>query len=202
MRSSPGRIRALPAKASQVRVAFGVENYPFLFEEVLLAWPCTHFALRVDDALPGHRWLWLPIAQGRHGLPHLSGSHGRPHHRGDLSIRGDAPGWYAAHDVINAVIQRRGHHGYPNLESCSGHSYSTLFPYTTLFRSKRSEERRVGKECNEKLKDLTRGKEGITRDAVQSFIKGLAIPDAEKQRLLALTPATYTGKAAELAKRI
>jgi adenylosuccinate lyase len=30
----------------------------------------------------------------------------------------------------------------------------------------------------------------------------LAIPDAEKQRLLQLTPATYTGKAAELAKRI
>jgi adenylosuccinate lyase len=54
----------------------------------------------------------------------------------------------------------------------------------------------------EKLKDLTRGKEGITRDAVQAFIKGLAIPDAEKKRLLELTPATYTGKAAELAKRI
>ena len=54
----------------------------------------------------------------------------------------------------------------------------------------------------EKLKELTRGKEGITRDAVQAFIKSLAIPDAEKQRLLALTPATYIGKAAELAKRI
>jgi adenylosuccinate lyase len=53
----------------------------------------------------------------------------------------------------------------------------------------------------EKLKDLTRGK-GITRDSVQSFIKDLAIPDAEKKRLLALTPATYIGKAAELAKRI
>ena len=54
----------------------------------------------------------------------------------------------------------------------------------------------------EKLKELTRGKEGITREAVQSFIKGLAIPDAEKKRLLELTPATYVGKAAELAKRI
>jgi len=54
----------------------------------------------------------------------------------------------------------------------------------------------------EKLKKLTRGKEGITRDTVQAFIKGLAIPDAEKKRLLALTPATYIGKAVELAKRI
>ncbi len=54
----------------------------------------------------------------------------------------------------------------------------------------------------EKLKELTRGREGITRDAVQAFIKGLAIPDAEKKRLLALTPATYIGKAAELARRI
>jgi len=54
----------------------------------------------------------------------------------------------------------------------------------------------------EKLKELTRGKEAITRDAVQSFIKNLAIPEAEKKRLLALTPANYIGKAAELAKRI
>ena len=54
----------------------------------------------------------------------------------------------------------------------------------------------------EKLKKLTRGKEGITRETVQAFIKSLAIPDAEKKRLLALTPATYIGKAAELAKRI
>ena len=54
----------------------------------------------------------------------------------------------------------------------------------------------------EKLKALTRGKDGVTRDAVQAFIKGLKIPEAEKKRLLALTPATYIGKAAELAKRI
>ncbi len=54
----------------------------------------------------------------------------------------------------------------------------------------------------EKLKELTRGKEGINRATLQIFIQGLAIPDAEKKRLLALTPATYIGKAAELAKRI
>ena len=53
----------------------------------------------------------------------------------------------------------------------------------------------------EQLKELTRGK-GITRDALQKFIRGLSIPDAEKQRLLELTPASYIGKAAELARKI
>ena len=57
-------------------------------------------------------------------------------------------------------------------------------------------------DAYEKLKELTRGKDGITREALHAFIKGLAIPDADKQRLLALTPATYIGKATELAKRI
>jgi adenylosuccinate lyase len=57
-------------------------------------------------------------------------------------------------------------------------------------------------DAYEKLKALTRGKEGITRDTLHAFIKGLAIPEADKQRLLALTPATYIGKAAELARRI
>ncbi len=53
----------------------------------------------------------------------------------------------------------------------------------------------------EQLKDLTRGK-GITREALQAFVRGLAIPEAEKARLLEMTPASYIGKAAELAKRI
>jgi len=57
-------------------------------------------------------------------------------------------------------------------------------------------------DAYEKLKELTRGKEGITRDTLHAFIRGLTIPEADKQRLLALTPATYIGKAAELAKRI
>ena len=54
----------------------------------------------------------------------------------------------------------------------------------------------------EKLKDLTRGKAGITRASLARFIRTLDIPAAEKKRLLALTPATYTGKAAALAKTI
>jgi adenylosuccinate lyase len=54
----------------------------------------------------------------------------------------------------------------------------------------------------EQLKDLTRGKGGITRASLHAFIKRLAIPADAKKRLLKLTPATYTGKAAELARKI
>ena len=53
----------------------------------------------------------------------------------------------------------------------------------------------------EQLKELTRGK-GITREALQVFIEGLAIPAEAKNLLLNMTPGSYTGKAAELAKRI
>ncbi|GHU09801.1 adenylosuccinate lyase [Betaproteobacteria bacterium] len=51
------------------------------------------------------------------------------------------------------------------------------------------------------LKALTRGK-GITREALHSFIATLEIPQRERDRLLAMTPASYIGKAAELAGRI
>ena len=54
----------------------------------------------------------------------------------------------------------------------------------------------------EKLKDLTRGKGGITPEVLASFIRGLDIPDGAKQQLLDLTPASYVGKAENLAKRI
>ena len=55
----------------------------------------------------------------------------------------------------------------------------------------------------EQLKELTRGKAGINRETLAAFINGLTgIPEAEKKRLLALTPSNYIGKAAELAKKI
>ncbi len=54
----------------------------------------------------------------------------------------------------------------------------------------------------DKLKDLTRGKGGINRESLRVFIQTLDIPDTEKQRLAALTPESYIGKAAKLAKRI
>ena len=54
----------------------------------------------------------------------------------------------------------------------------------------------------EKLKDLTRGKGGITPEVLKVFIESLEIPAEAKSQLLALTPALYIGKAEELAKRI
>ena len=57
-------------------------------------------------------------------------------------------------------------------------------------------------EPYEQLKALTRGKRGITRESLHAFIDALAIPEDAKARLRALTPATYIGDAAELAKRI
>jgi adenylosuccinate lyase len=52
----------------------------------------------------------------------------------------------------------------------------------------------------EQLKKFTRG-EPMTRELMQGFIANLDIPASEKERLLAMTPGSYTGKAAELARR-
>jgi adenylosuccinate lyase len=53
----------------------------------------------------------------------------------------------------------------------------------------------------EQLKKFTRG-EAMTKELMQGFIAGLDIPQAEKDRLMAMTPGSYTGKASELAKRV
>ncbi|ENV36492.1 adenylosuccinate lyase [Acinetobacter venetianus RAG-1 = CIP 110063] len=56
----------------------------------------------------------------------------------------------------------------------------------------------------EKLKALTRG-QAMTRDMMVNFVNGdelLQVPAEERARLAELTPATYTGNAAEQAKQI
>jgi adenylosuccinate lyase len=53
----------------------------------------------------------------------------------------------------------------------------------------------------EQLKTLTRGRR-IDAKAVATFVDGLPIPAAEKERLKALTPACYIGLAAQLAREI
>lgn len=53
----------------------------------------------------------------------------------------------------------------------------------------------------EQLKELTRGK-GIDKDVLHAFIEKLPLPASDRQRLLDMTPASYIGKAAELAQRI
>jgi adenylosuccinate lyase len=55
-------------------------------------------------------------------------------------------------------------------------------------------------EAYEKLKALTRGRR-LDRRGLAAFVRGLPIPADAKKRLLALTPAAYTGLAAELARR-
>ncbi len=52
----------------------------------------------------------------------------------------------------------------------------------------------------EKLKEVTRGKT-VRPEDLHGLIRSLEIPDAEKQRLLDMTPASYTGMAAALARR-
>ncbi|HSN17481.1 MAG TPA: adenylosuccinate lyase [Gammaproteobacteria bacterium] len=62
--------------------------------------------------------------------------------------------------------------------------------------------RRYGvEEPYEKLKTLTRGRR-VDEDAMREFIKELDIPNDAKARLLVLTPQSYTGLAAKLAKEI
>jgi adenylosuccinate lyase len=53
----------------------------------------------------------------------------------------------------------------------------------------------------EQLKKITRGK-GIDQTALHDFIRTLHLPDSDRQRLLDMTPASYIGKAAELARKI
>ncbi len=56
----------------------------------------------------------------------------------------------------------------------------------------------------EKLKALTRGN-AMTREAMLTFVESdelLAVSDADKERLRALTPATYIGNAVEQARAI
>ncbi len=53
----------------------------------------------------------------------------------------------------------------------------------------------------EQLKELTRGK-GISKEALRDFINGLPIPQDAKDRLLAMTPASYVGLAEQLANNI
>ncbi|WP_369601851.1 adenylosuccinate lyase [Hahella sp. SMD15-11] len=62
--------------------------------------------------------------------------------------------------------------------------------------------RRFGiEQAYEKLKAFTRGK-AITRETMTDFIESLDLPEAAKNALKALTPATYTGNAADQARRI
>ena len=53
----------------------------------------------------------------------------------------------------------------------------------------------------ERLKELTRGRR-VTAEVMREFVAALPLPKADKARLMALTPATYTGLAEKLAKLV
>ena len=74
--------------------------------------------------------------------------------------------------------------------------------WEVLAEAVQSVMRRYGiPEPYEKLKALTRG-QTVTQELLQTFINTLEIPDAERQRLLELTPQAYIGLAAELANDV
>ncbi|MFM2056830.1 MAG: hypothetical protein RLY71_1215 [Pseudomonadota bacterium] len=56
-------------------------------------------------------------------------------------------------------------------------------------------------EPYEQLKAFTRGRP-MTRELIQGFIQDLKLPQADKERLLAMTPGSYTGLATALAQKI
>lgn len=56
-------------------------------------------------------------------------------------------------------------------------------------------------DAYEKLKAMSRGRR-LDREELARFVRSLPIPAEARKRLLALTPAGYTGLAAQLARRI
>ena len=58
-----------------------------------------------------------------------------------------------------------------------------------------------GEDAYELLKGFTRGR-SVTKDDLRAFVAELELPSDDKSRLMALTPADYTGIAAELVARI
>ncbi|HEY5652999.1 MAG TPA: adenylosuccinate lyase [Pontiella sp.] len=54
----------------------------------------------------------------------------------------------------------------------------------------------------EKLKDLTRGKDGVTKETIHEFVQGLELANEDKQRLLAMSPASYVGIAEIIAEQL
>jgi adenylosuccinate lyase len=61
--------------------------------------------------------------------------------------------------------------------------------------------RHDGPNAYEALKALTRGNT-IDKTAIRQVIADLAIPESDKQRLLEMTPGSYTGLAKILAEKI
>jgi adenylosuccinate lyase len=51
----------------------------------------------------------------------------------------------------------------------------------------------------ERLKELTRGRR-VNAEIMREFVKALPLPEEDKKRLMKMTPKSYVGKAAKLAR--
>lgn len=86
-------------------------------------------------------------------------------------------------DITNKIVEN---HAYEIVQFKVGQTYGE--PIQTVMR-------RYGIEKPyEKLKELTRGKR-VDAEGMKQFIDGLALPEEEKARLKAMTPANYIGRA-------
>jgi len=75
-------------------------------------------------------------------------------------------------------------------------NFEHLKPYSPAFEPEMFDPVSWHEQVGQRRRELTYG------ESLRAFIEGLAIPADAKTRLAALTPATYIGDAAELARRI
>ena len=109
---------------------------------------------------------------------------------------------YSDYPASALKIPRVGGHSKINLEAVVAAKPDLVIAWEVLAEPIQTVMRRYRIEKPyEKLKELTRGKT-ITRDTLMAFIDTLEIPEQEKVRLRALSPASYTGNAAQHAKKI
>ena len=54
----------------------------------------------------------------------------------------------------------------------------------------------------EKLKDLTRGQDKITKETIQAFVETLELSADDKQRLLDMSPDSYVGMGEKIAEQL
>jgi len=99
------------------------------------------------------------------------------------------------------VAWRACHRGISRLEADTAAISADLeHAWEVLAEAVQTVMRRHGRhDAYERLKEFTRGRR-IDREALHEFIRSLELPEDERDRLLALTPATYLGDAAKLVK--
>ena len=119
-----------------------------------------------------------------------------------VGLTGWRRGWDDVDD-IRCWQTKRWHSGNHSASlPCTHHSYCPPFPSPPCPPLRQIVCRYAVPEPYEKLKAFTRGNK-VTQASMQEFVGGIeGIPEGAKAELLALTPATYIGNAAQQAKNI